>query len=599
MSWFSEQLSGIAGKAENFLNKIDQKTANVLNHSSNDLIPNKINDDNEFIIHNEFIHNQTESGASLPNSQSLPQLKSIFVSSDPESEFGKNEFRYGHSRDSSVASYHGLSMKDTSNLSKNKFISKPTKPIEDGQLFGYLNNKQGDLPNYGQTSSLNTEGRHDRTRSSDESIRLNSSRSNERNGSPISQPYASNDFTASSNHQQQSILLNGEPIEQPVNSNAVRQKQSEALKSMLREEKQKLNELKTEYKRHTESLNSEISFLKDRLDQHLAKQDVRSEADNLRQQLKLERANKEKFEKEISVLSTSFSSLKAEFEEYKVRAQRTLQSKDELIDQLQQQQSNDGNQALDRKLDELQHLESANQQLQQELEEIKFKYSKLKQETDELTDGKINALESQLKQSQYELNNVRTLNERLEAESKSLQIELDQSKSYLSRVKQEQTIELQARQRQIDELNSELVSLKESNHKWSQQGIPQDLELKIKNLTENLLSKQTLVEHLKREKNSLVLQLEESNRQMANYTKQQNKASNYYINFKDGLSERSPSLGGADGSFDNAPVARRVRKAYSQLDQFRWVFDRNDDGSNCLRVLCASSISNRLTLPSN
>lgn len=570
MSWFSEQLSGIAGKAENFLNKIDQKTANVLNHSSNDLIPTKINDDNEFIIHS---HSLSESGASLPNSQSLPQLKSIFVSSDPESEFGKNEFRYGHSRESSVASYHGLSMKDTSNLSKNKFISKATKPIEDGQLFDYLNNKQGDLLNYG----LETENSHNRTRSSDESIRLNSSRLNDRNGSPNhgSQPYASNDFAASSNHQQQSILLNGEPIEQQANSNAVRQKQSEALKSMLKEEKQKLNELKTEYKKHTESLNSEISFLKDRLDQHLVKQDMRSEADNLKQQLKLERANKEKFEKEISVLSTSFSSLKNEFEEYKVRAQRTLQSKDDLIDQLQQQHSSDGSQALDRKLDELQHLESTNQQLQQELEEIKFKYSKLKQETDELSDEKINVLESQLKQSQYELGNVRTLNERLESESKSLQIELEQNKSYLSRLKQEQTIELQARQRQIDELSDELVSLKESNHKWSQQGIPQDLELKIKNLTENLLSKQTLVEHLKREKNSLVLQLEEANRQMSNYTKQ-NKNSNYYINFKDGLSERSPSLSGADGSLGNAldssynaPVARRVRKAYSQLDQFR------------------------------
>ena len=563
MSWFSEQLSDIAGKAESFLNKIDQKTANVLNHSS-DLIPTKINDDNEFII-----HSLTEnSSASLPNSQSLPQLKSIFVSNDPESEFGtsKNEFRFGHSRESSVASYHGLTMKDTSDLSNNKFISKTaTKPIEDGQLFDYLNNKQGDLLSYG----LATENSHNRTRSSDESIRLNSSRLNDRNGSPTTQngpPYASNEFAG--NHQQ--ILLNDEPIEQQANSGAVRQKQSEALKSMLREEKQKLNELKSEYKRHTESLNSEISFLKGRLDQHLIKQDIKSEADNLKQQLKQERANKEKFEKEISVLGTSFSSLKSEFEEYKVRAQRTLQSKDDLIEQLQS--SSNGNQALDHKLEELQHLESTNQQLQQELDEIKFKYSKLKQETDELS-GKASGLESQLKQSQYELANVRTMNERLESESKSLQIELEQNKSYLSRLKQEQLIELQDRQNQIDELNRELVALKESNSKWSQQGIPQDLELKIKNLTENLLNKQTLVEHLKREKNSLVLQLEESNRQISNYTKQ-NKNSNYYINIKDGLSERSPSLIGADGSFalDNSyhtPVGRRVQKAYSQLDQFR------------------------------
>lgn len=581
MSWFSEQLSGIANQAEHFLNKIDQKTANVLNHSSNDLIPSKINDNNEFIIHSNGLSDN--GGGSLPNSQSLPQLKSIFVSNDPESEFGasKNEFRHGHSRESSVASYHGLTMKDTSSLNKNSFISKLTKPVEDGQLFDYLNDKQGDLLAYG----LATENGHHRTRSSDESMRLNSSRLSNMNGSNGSNgsstnhtnpAYASNDFTAATNHQPQSILLNDEPIELQSNSNAVRQKPSEALRKMLKEEKQKLNELKTEYKKHTESLNSEISFLKDRLDQHLVKQEARSEADNLKQQLKLERANKEKFEKEISVLSTSFSSLKSEFEDYKVRAQRTLQSKDDLIQQLQQQQqsSNNGSQELNQKLQELQHLETANQHLYQELEELKFKHSKLSQEIDELN-VKANGLESQLKQSEYEMSNMRTLNERLENESKGLQIELEQNKSCLSRLKQEQSIELQARQHQIDELNRELVSLKTSQNQWSQQGIPKDLELKIKNLTENLLSKQTLVEHLKREKNSLVLQLEESHRQISNYSKQ-NKNSNYYINFKDGLSERSPSPGSADGSFSNVldssyqtPVGRRVRKAYSQLDQFR------------------------------
>jgi len=93
----------IAGKAENFLNKIDEKTANVLN-TSNDLISN----------------------SSLANSQSLPQLKSIFISNDPATdlEFRESEFKYGHSRDSSTASYHGIVMKDTTTTLNNKYNNK-------------------------------------------------------------------------------------------------------------------------------------------------------------------------------------------------------------------------------------------------------------------------------------------------------------------------------------------------------------------------------------------------------------------------------------------------------------------------------------------
>lgn len=520
MSWFSE----IADKAENLLNKIDQKTANVLNNS-NDLIANKINDKNEFII--PTINN------SLSNSQSLPQLKSIFVSSDPESEFDKSSFKYGHSRDNSTASYHGITMKDTTNLNKSKLVSKP---IDDGQLFDYLNTKQND-PNLSLNSYL-TVGNFEK--SNNKSIRLNESLN-------TNQSFVSND---------------NEPIEQESLNNE--QSQSKAIQNILKEEKLKLNELKTEYKKHTENLNNEILFLKDKLNEHLVKGNQQIELDNLRQQLKIEKTNKEKFEKEIAILSTSFKVLKNEFEEYKVRAQRTLQSKESQIDQLQN--SVKDNQMSDSKLEEYRDLESINQHLQQELQEIKIKYSKLKQDTDELINERINELENKFKQSQYELNNVRTIRTQLEEELKNLRIELEQSKSNLNRINQEKLIELNAKQQQIDELNNELINLKDN--KWSQQGIPQDLELKIKNLTENLLNKQTLVEHLKREKNSLVLQLEESKRQMCNL---QSKNSNYYINFKDGLSERNMSQDSLDNSY-NSPVARRVvKRAYSQFDQFRFV----------------------------
>ena len=388
MSWFSE----IAGKAENLLNKIDQTTANVLNlNSSNDLISDKINDNN-----NEFV---ITSNSSLANSQSLPQLKSIFVSSDPENEF-KCDFKHGHSRESSTASYHGLTMNQqtNSNLNKNKFITR--KPIDDGQLFEYLNNKQ-DEPNYSLNNYLTVENGHER--SSSESLRNGSTRLNE--SSRLSESINQSPFLSSNQSFVSSGLLNDKPMNERAKQNHV-----EAIKSMLKEEKHKLNELKTEYKKHTESLNNEINFLKDRLDEHLVKKDSRNEIDNLRDQLKAERANKEKFEKEIAILSTSFSSLKSEFEDYKVRAQRTLQSKDNQIKQLEQQSLNSDSHAIDRKLeDKYQVLESTNHHLRQELEEIRFKYTKLKQETDEFNNGKISDLENQLKQTQLELDSFRTL----------------------------------------------------------------------------------------------------------------------------------------------------------------------------------------------
>ena len=239
MSWFTEQLS----KAENFLNKIDQRASNVLNNS-NDLISTKINDDNEFIV---------STNSHLANSQSFPQLKSIYISSEPDLESNKNEFKYGHSRESSNASYHGLTMKDTSNLNTKYNATRLTKPpINDAQLIDYLNNKQVDL-NYSLNNYLTVD-----------------------NG-----PANLNETAIKSN----GINQDSQPLNTTqLNVKQSSAKQSEAIKNVLKEEKRKLNELKTEYKQHTES---EASFLKVKLDEYQIKKDLQIEIDSPKRAIKI------------------------------------------------------------------------------------------------------------------------------------------------------------------------------------------------------------------------------------------------------------------------------------------------------------------------
>lgn len=537
MSWFSD----IASKTESFLNKIDQKTANVLN-TSTDLISTVV-DDNRFVASNN-----------LANSQSLPQLK-IFVNNDQETEFKQT-----HSREPSTASYHGLTMKDTSTL-RNKFLNNQTRAIDDGQLFNYLNNKDSNLSGY-----LTVEDNHNYEQVKNESLNLDNYKNYDN--------FNSESFGSTNQfNNQNSSTINH--FDSSTNQDS-KKDQKDALKNLLKDEKQKLNELKNEYRKHTDTLNNEINFLKDKLDQYANQKNLQNEITSLKEQLKSEKLNKEKFENEITILSSSFSRLKNEFEEYKVRAQRTLQSKDNLIEKLEHNSNlNENKSESDSKMQsELDKLENDNNQLKQELEDLKGKLFKLTQEADNCENERINELDNQLKQSKFELNALRTINQQLEEDIKNLQKESNQKlQDELNKLNQAHQIELESKQKQINELTNESVNLKEN--KWSQCLVPQDLELKIKNLTENLLNKQTLVEHLKREKNSLVLQLEENKRQLSNL---QNKNSNYYINFKDGLDHQTNSQ--IDSSFSNlndsgssfkTPVARHVRKAYSQLDQLRYV----------------------------
>ena len=568
-NWFAD----IASKTESFLNKIDQKTANVLN-ISNDLIPTKVNDENEFIVTNN-----------LANSQSLPQLKSIFVSSDPE-----NEFKQAHSREPSTASYHGLTMKDTSYL-KNKFLNKT---IDDGQLFNYLNNKEdhnlnvyiNDGRNNNNESTNQFNNNNSLNNSTNNQFNLNNSinsQFNNLNGNSI----GINNLNNSTNLTNPIIQLNNSPVNQMATPNnklvitnsidVEKQNQKEQLKNLLKEEKRKLNELKLEYKKHSDTLTGEINFLKVKLDQRSNQEnkDPKLEINNLKEKLKLERLNKEKFEKEISVLNSSFSRLKNEFEDYKIRAQRTLQTKDNEIENLEKNlnlnQKNQENNELDKRINEFKELENLNKQLKEELEELKLKYLNLENDKSEFRDERIMELDNQLKESKYELNELRNLNVQLENELKNNQNEFNKNlESEYSKLKNQFELELENKQNQINELNKQINLNQELKlNQQQQQSIPQDLELKIKNLTENLLNKQTLVEHLKREKNSLVIQLEDSKRQFNNL---QNQNSNYYINFKDGLSERQTNLtkdNNLNDNFKSTPVGRRVRKAYSQLDQFR------------------------------
>lgn len=96
-----------------------------------------------------------------------------------------------------------------------------------------------------------------------------------------------------------------------------------------------------------------------------------------------------------------------------------------------------------------------------------------------------------------------------------------------------------------------------------------ELETRVHSLTESLIQKQTMLEALSTEKNSLTLQLERIESQYKEAEKSLMRATSAAVHINDdddGLRSRVPSLF-KENPHDNK-VAKSVKKAYTSIDKF-------------------------------
>lgn len=297
------------------------------------------------------------------------------------------------------------------------------------------------------------------------------------------------------------------------------------------------------------------------------KQMLTTEVGTLQKNLNTEKAANADLSSQLRNARTQTEAAKSELAEYKDKAQRILQSKDRLITSLKE---GSGGSASGETMVHATELDSMRQERDIVREELQNSQLALENLRSELTD-----LENQMQQdSETSREQMASLEDQLLMERKRREdgeLEMNKVRQELRFVHEEfikqksafQT-RLQDRENEISRLRNQLTT--KSTNATSQE----ELENRLHSLTESLIQKQTTLEALSTEKNSLVLQLERMEKQYHEAEAsalRATAAAAITINDDEDVRPR----GGA-GLLNESPldgnVARKVKLAANTIDRF-------------------------------
>ncbi|CAG0894076.1 unnamed protein product [Darwinula stevensoni] len=257
-----------------------------------------------------------------------------------------------------------------------------------------------------------------------------------------------------------------------------------------------------------------------------------------------------------------------EYAEYKQKAQRILQSKEKLISSLKEGNKADGSGVDSKEVEslkmELDQIKQERDLLREEIQQTQVTLQQLKtqlyeQETTIQSDAAAahetqRTLEDSLKDESHK-------KEELEKECKHLNEEIQYLRDELLKQKTTLSSRIDEREQEIGRLRQQLTAKQLSSSSTT------ELEARLQSLTESLIQKQTLIETLSTEKNSLTLQLERLEDQVKRDGLFPRPSSSFInMNSTDDAKAQYPSFM-IENPFDSG-VTRRVKRAYSTLDRF-------------------------------
>uniref|UniRef100_A0A7N5K820 Golgin subfamily A member 5 n=1 Tax=Ailuropoda melanoleuca TaxID=9646 RepID=A0A7N5K820_AILME len=298
--------------------------------------------------------------------------------------------------------------------------------------------------------------------------------------------------------------------------------QNQALQTL----QERLHEADAARKREQESCKQMQSEFAARLNKMEVERQSLAEAVTLAERkYSEEKKRADELQQQVKVYKSSLESSKQEFIDYKQKATRILQSKEKLINSLKEGSGFEG-------------LDSSTA-TSMELEELRHEKEMQKEEIQKLL-GQIHQLRSELQEFHY-------IEEDLYRTKNTLQ----------SRIKD--------REEEIQKLRNQLTNKTLSNSSQS------ELENRLHQLTETLIQKQTMLESLSTEKNSLVFQLERLEQQVNSASGNSNNGSSINMSGVDsgeGTRLRNVPVLFNDTETNLAGMYGKVRKAASSIDQF-------------------------------
>ncbi|NXN99857.1 GOGA5 protein, partial [Rhinopomastus cyanomelas] len=280
-----------------------------------------------------------------------------------------------------------------------------------------------------------------------------------------------------------------------------------------------------------------------------------------------EKRRADDFHQQVKVMKNHLESAKQELADYKQKATRILQSKEKLINSLKE---GSGIEGLDSNTTSTMELEELRHERDTQREEIQKLMGQIQQMRTELQDmetqqvSEAESMRAQLQDLQEQIAAHKMATQEAEAELERQKQELRYTEEELYRTKYTLQSRIKDREEEIQKLRNQLTNKALSNSQT-------ELENRLHQLTETLIQKQTMLESLSTEKNSLVYQLERLEQQLK--AVQGTSANGPSINMSgvdgaEGARMRSVPVLFSDVETNMAGMYGRVRKAASSIDQF-------------------------------
>ncbi|NXI50308.1 GOGA5 protein, partial [Chloroceryle aenea] len=281
-----------------------------------------------------------------------------------------------------------------------------------------------------------------------------------------------------------------------------------------------------------------------------------------------EKRRADELQQQVKLTKNHLESAKQELADYKQKATRILQSKEKLINSLKEGSGIEGldnNTASTMELEELRHERDTQRE---EIQKLMGQIQQMRTELQDMETQQVSEAESvreQLQDLQEQIAAHKMAKQEAEAELERQKQELHYTEEELYRTKNTLQSRIKDREEEIQKLRNQLTNKALSSSSQT------ELENRLHQLTETLIQKQTMLESLSTEKNSLVYQLERLEQQLKAI--QGSSTSGPSINMAgidgaEGTRMRNVPVLFSDMDTSMAGMYGRVRKAASSIDQF-------------------------------
>uniref|UniRef100_K9ING2 Golgin subfamily A member 5 n=1 Tax=Desmodus rotundus TaxID=9430 RepID=K9ING2_DESRO len=341
--------------------------------------------------------------------------------------------------------------------------------------------------------------------------------------------------------------------------------QNQALQTL----QERLHEAEATLKREQESYKQMQSEFAARLNKMEVERQSLAEAVTLAERKHSDEKKKvDELQQQVKACKTNLESSKQELIDYKQKATRILQSKEKLINSLKEGSGFEGldsNTANSMELEELRHEKELQRE---EIQKLMGQIHQLRSELQDMEAQQVSEAESareQLHDLQDQIAGHKASKQELEAELDRQKQEFHYIEEDLYRTKNTLQSRIKDREEEIQKLRNQLTNKTLSNSSQS------ELESRLHQLTETLIQKQTMLESLSTEKNSLVFQLERLEQQMKSATGSGSNGPSINmsgVDTSEGTRLRNVPVLFNDTETNLAGMYGKVRKAASSIDQF-------------------------------